>query len=177
MELKDLASFRTVDGRTVSDLSRNQPILLVCLRHLGCTFSRQALTDLREQRRSIEQTGTRLVLAHLEHDDVAVPVLSRYGLEDVPHISDPHAQVYESCGLTRGGARQLFTPRTLWRGFRAAVLDRHGAGWPGADVRRMPGAFLVEGGRIVCAFRHTTSSDRPDYAALCRRELQTASSR
>lgn len=165
----DPTSFRTSDGRTVADLSRDQPVLLVCLRHLGCTFSREALSDLRDQRSIIEQNGTRLVLAHLEDDAVAVPVFARYGLEDLPHISDPEAHVYESCGLERGGARQLFAPRVLWRGFRAALLDRHGAGWSGADVRRMPGAFLIERGRIVRAFRHAASSDRPDYATLCRR--------
>jgi hypothetical protein len=172
--LIDPTSFRTSDGRTVADLSRDHPMLLVCLRHLGCTFSRQALADLRNQRRSIEQSGTRVVLVHLEHDDVAVPVFARYGLEDLPHISDPEAHVYESCGLERGGARQLFTPRVFWRAFRAALFDRHGAGWSGADVRRMPGTFLIERGRIARAFRHATSSDRPDYETLCRREMTVA---
>ena len=89
--------------------------------------------------------------------------------EDLPHVSDPEAHVYESCGLKRGGARQLFAPRVFWRGLRAALLERHGAGWSGADVRRMPGAFLIEQGRIIRAFRHATSSDRPHYATLCRR--------
>ena len=171
MALIDPTTFRTSDGRTVADLSRDRPVLLVCLRHLGCTFSRQALADLGDARHRIERSGIRVVLVHLERDDVAVPVLARYGLEDLPHISDPHAHVYESCGLERGGARQLFTPRVLWRGFRAALLDRHGAGWSGADVRRMPGTFLIERGRIVRAFRHTTSSDRPDYTALCGVEI------
>lgn len=167
MALIDPTTFCTSDGRTVADLSRDRPVLLVCLRHLGCTFSRQALADLRDQRHGIERSGTRLVLVHLEPDDVAAPVLARYGLADLPHISDPEAHVYECCGLERGGARQLCTPRVFWRGFRAALLDRHGAGWSGADVRRMPGTFLIERGRIVRAFRHATSSDRPNYTELC----------
>ena len=169
MELMDTVSFRTSDGRTLADLSRDRPVLLVCLRHLGCTFARQALADLREQRQAIEQSGVRVVLAHLEDDAVAAPVFARYGLEDLAHVSDPGAHVYESCGLTRGGARQLFAPRVFWRGLRAALLERHGAGLSGADVRRMPGAFLIDHGRIVRAFRHATSSDRPDYTALCQR--------
>ena len=170
MELINTASFRTSDGRTIADLSSDRPVLLVCLRHLGCTFSRQALADVRDQRRAIEQSGTRVVLAHLEDDAVAVPIFARYGLDDLPHVSDPEAHVYESCGLKRGGARQLFAPRVFWRGLRAALLERHGAGWSGADVKRMPGAFLIDRGRIVRAFRHATSSDRPDYETLCRRD-------
>jgi len=168
MELMDAGSFRTSDGRTIADLSCDRPVLLVCLRHLGCTFARQALADLRDQRWAIESTGTRLVLAHLEDDAVAVPVFARYALDDLPHVGDSGARVYESCGLTRGGARQLLSPRVFGRWLGAAVLDRHGAGWSGADVRRMPGVFLIEHGRITRAFRHATSSDRPDYAAFCQ---------
>ena len=168
MELTHVASFRASDGRTIADLSRDHPVLLVCLRHLGCAFARQALADLRNGRRTIEARGARLVLAHLEDDAVAVPIFTRYGLDDLPHVSDPEARVYESCGLARGGARQLVSPRVLERWLSAALFDGHGAGWSGADVRRMPGIFLIERGRIVRVFRHTTSSDRPDYAAFCR---------
>jgi hypothetical protein len=145
-----------------------QPLLLVCLRHLGCAFSREALADLEAQRGAIEAAGARLVIAHLEPAAVAAPVLARYGLGDVETISDPRAEVYEACGLARGRVGQLAGLRVLRRWFEAAVRDRHGAGFTGADVRRMPGVFLVERGRIRRAFRHATSADRPDYVRLCR---------
>lgn len=158
-----------MDVSELAELSADRPVLLVCLRHLGCAFSRQALADLRDQRRAIEEAGARLVLAHLEDRATARPLLERYALGDVPAISSPDARVYESCGLGRGRLAQLIGPRVLWRWLVAALVERRGAGWTGADVRRMPGAFLVERGRIVRAFRHHTTSDRPDYAALARR--------
>lgn len=144
-------------------------MLLVCLRHLGCAFSREALADLQAQRAAIDASGARLVIAHLEPPSAAEPMLRRYGLGDVATISDPTARVYESCGLKRGSAGQLVGPRVLWRWLTAAIVEGRGAGWTGADLRRMPGAFLIRRGHIVRAFRHSTTADRPDYASLCSR--------
>jgi hypothetical protein len=151
------------------NLSSERPVLLVCLRHLGCAFSREALADLQQQRAAIEASGVRLVIAHLEPPSTAEPLLQQYGLGDVATISDPTARVYESCGLGRGRVAQLIGPRVLWRWLTVALLERRGAGWTGADVRQMPGAFLIERGEIVRAFRHERTSDRPDFAAICSR--------
>ena len=158
---------RTVDALVT--LSSQQPVLLVCLRHLGCAFSREALADLQAQRAAIDASGVRLVIAHLEPPSAAEPMLERYGLGDIATISDSSAGVYQSCGLERGRVSQLIGPRVLWRWLTVALVERRGAGWTGADVRRMPGAFLIERGEIVRAFRHHQTSDRPDYAALCSR--------
>ena len=158
-----------MDVSALASLSAERPVLLVCLRHLGCAFSREALADLQAQRRAIEASGARLVIAHLEAPSIAEPLLQRYGLDDIATISDPTAQVYESCGLARGDVKQLVGPRVLWRWLIAALVERRGAGWTGADIRRMPGAFLIQDGRIVRAFRHRMTSDRPDYVALCSR--------
>lgn len=153
----------------VQSLSAERPVLLVCLRHLGCAFSRQALADLRDQRDAIEASGARVMIAHLEPRPVAEPLLQRYGLGDVPTISDPSARVYESCGLNRGRVSQLMGPRVLWRWLVTALVKRRGAGWTGADVRRMPGAFLIHQGRILRAFRPRTTADRSDFRSLCSR--------
>ncbi len=158
-----------IDHQMVQSLSAERPLLLVCLRHLGCAFSRQALADLRDQRGAIEASGTRVMIVHLEPRPVAEPLLRRYGLGDVPTISDPSAEVYESCGLSRGRISQLVGPRVVWRWLVTALVKRQGAGWTGADVRRMPGAFLIHRGRVMRAFRHRTTADRPDFRSLCSR--------
>ena len=96
-------------------------------------------------------------------------MLERFGLADVPAISDPSGRVYDACGLERGRWPQLLAPRVLRRWVAAAVRGRVGAGWTGADVRRLAGVFLLENGRIVRAWRQQTSADRPDYAGICSR--------
>jgi AhpC/TSA antioxidant enzyme len=158
-----------VDHEALRSLPADRPVLLVCLRHLGCAFAREALADLRTTRAAIEASGAQLVLAHLEDPATARPFLQRYGLDGVTAISDPSAHLYTSCGLRRGGVRELLAPRVVWRWPATAILRRHGAGWTGSDLRRMPGAFLLDRGRIVRAFRHRTTADRPDYVALCSR--------
>jgi len=158
-----------MDVDALASISSERPVLLVCLRHLGCAFSRQSLADLRDQRDAIEANGARLMIAHLEPPSVAEALLQRYGLGDVPTISDPSARLYESCGLNRGRIAQVVGPRVLWRWLVTALVRRHGAGWTGADVRRMPGAFLIHQGRIVRAFRHRTTADRPDFRVLSSR--------
>jgi hypothetical protein len=167
--IRDRAAGLPLDVEALASISSERPVLLVCLRHMGCAFSRVALADLRDQRAAIEASGVRLVIAHLEPPSVAEPLLHRYGLGDVTTISDPSARVYESCGVSRGRFTQLAGPRVMWRWLIAALVQRRGAGWTGADVRRMPGAFLIDRGRILRAFRHQTTADRPDYRALCSR--------
>ena len=53
-----LAGALTSTGASLAELSRQQPILVVFLRHAGCTFCREALADLATQRAAIEKTGT-----------------------------------------------------------------------------------------------------------------------
>ena len=41
-----LREIRTEDGVSLADLSATAPVLLIFLRHSGCTFCRQTLSDL-----------------------------------------------------------------------------------------------------------------------------------
>ena len=143
-----------------------RPVLLVLLRHFGCTFCREAAADLARRRADIEAVGSQLVLVHQGDDADAAAFLSTHGLDDLPRVADPQAVLYRSLGLRRGSFRQLFGPRIWWRGLIAGVVRGHGIGRPVGDGFRMPGAFLVVSGRIVHAYRHATAADRPDYVQL-----------
>jgi hypothetical protein len=48
---------RCQNGESLLSLSRRRPQLVVCLRHLGCTFCRESLADLARLRSEIESTG------------------------------------------------------------------------------------------------------------------------
>ncbi len=160
---------RTQVGATLLDLSQESPILLVFLRHAGCTFCREALTDLAMQRRPIESTGTRLVLIHMgSNDGGGAGFFARYGLGDVARVSDPAKNIYRAFGLGRGGVGKLFGPKVWWRGFQAGVLHRHGFGRMVGDGFQMPGVYLVFHGEVVRGYRHQSAADRPDYLALAK---------
>ncbi|MFN0102537.1 MAG: SelL-related redox protein [Bryobacteraceae bacterium] len=153
-------------GRTIDALSKNQPVLLVFLRHFGCTFCREALADIRVQRSRIEAAGVRIALAHMSRDAEAAAFFARYGLENVARFSDPGRGLYRRFELRRGDWRQLFGFNVWVRGARAVFADRHGLGMPAGDGFQMPGAFLVLNGGIVKAYRHDTAASRPDYCKL-----------
>ncbi|MCA9136395.1 MAG: AhpC/TSA family protein [Planctomycetales bacterium] len=159
-------SFRTQHGESIAELSRQQPVLVVFLRHSGCTFCREALQDLSDQRHQIESNGTKIVLVHMGDNDTSRPFFQAYGMDDVGRISDPKCELYRAYDLGRGRLSQLFGAQVFWRGFKSAILDRHGFGKLDGDGFQMPGAFLVRDNKIVTAFRHETSASRPDYCAL-----------
>ncbi len=156
----------TSAGLSIAELSQRRPVLVVLLRHFGCTFCREAVADLATRRAAIEAVGTQLVLVHQSSDAEASAFLSARGLGDVPRVADPEAVLYRSLGLRRGSFLQLFGPGVWWRGLGALLVGRHGLGRPVGDGFRMPGAFLVVSGRVVHAYRHATAADRPDYVEL-----------
>lgn len=160
-----LQNTSTNHGESLAALSSRAPALVVFLRHLGCTFCREALADLRDRRERIESGGAQIVLVHMAPEDVAAPFFDKHGLGDLPRISDPDQSLYRAFGLRRGSLLQLFGPKVWWRGL-VATLRGHRVGKLVGDGFQMPGAFLVRNGKIVSAFRHRSAADRPDYTTL-----------
>ena len=159
---------RCQNGESLLSLSRRQPRLVVCLRHLGCTFCRESLADLARQRQEIESSGTGIVLVHPTDDERAAALFASYGLSDLPRFADPDRVLYQTLGLARGSFLQLLGPRVIWRAV-AATLRGHRLGRTDGDTRQMPGVFLVQDGQIVEAFRHRDVADKPDYQAIASR--------
>jgi peroxiredoxin len=156
----------TTNGETLSSLTERSPVLLVFLRHAGCTFCRQTLSDLHEQRKAIESRGLRIVIVHQGTPEEGQEMLKRFQLGDLSSISDPKCHLYRAYGLRRGDLKSILAPSVWWRGFRSVILEGHGAGKVSGDLFQLPGAFIVEGNRIRSQFLHTTPADRPNYCTL-----------
>lgn len=157
---------KTQHDVTIDELSRLSPVLLVFLRHAGCPFCREALADLAARRGDIERQGARLVLVHMGSKEQGTRFFARYGLGELPRISDPDRALYRAFGLPRGSFADVIGPKVWWRGFQAGILGRHGAGRMVGDGFQMPGVFLLFHGEIVRSYRHQSSGDRPDYLSL-----------
>jgi len=164
-----LAQFQTQEGKSLLELTHEQPVLLLFLRHLGCTFCRETLADVESRKDDLARKGIRPVFVHMSQDPQEVlNLFSQYHLEDCAHISDPQKDLYRAFGLQRGSLAQIIGPKVLWRGFVAAILEGHGFGAPKQDPFQLPGVFLVHQGRILRDFRHEYSSDRPSYEEFTR---------
>lgn len=157
---------KTADGRSLAEISDQSPTLVVFLRHIGCTFCREAVADLARMKPRLDASGTGVVLVHMSEAARASSFFASMGLPGVPHVADPGRDLYRAFELRRGRLSELFGIRVWIRGVRAGLLDRHGVGKLEGDGFQMPGAFLVHRGRIIRAFRHQTASDRPDYCQL-----------
>lgn len=105
------------------------------------------------------------MLVHMGTDEQAREIVERYGVGDMPRVSDRRRRLYAAFGLVLGGLGQILGPRVVRRGIEAS-REGHHRGMPVGSVRQMPGTFLVYRGAIVNAFRHERISDRPDYLAL-----------
>jgi len=153
-------------GKTLKELSADRRLLVVFLRHAGCTFCREALSDVSARRARIEQDGTGLAFVHMSTEPRAREMFQSYGLADLPRFSDPQQVLYRAFELKNGSFRQLLGPGVLWRGFYAALFQRHGFGLPEGNGLRLPGVFLIHQGKILRANRLRTAAERPDYEAM-----------
>ncbi len=157
---------QTQFGISILEHSRLRPVLLVFLRHVGCTFCREALSDLADKRKAIEGTGTQIVLVHMGREEAAEQILRKYDLLDIPRVADPKLTLYEAFGLERGTMAQLLGPKVWLRGFKAGFLGKHGMGGAEGDVAQMPGVFLLFHGETLKSYRHQSAADRPDYLEM-----------
>lgn len=161
-----MAAARTSEGVSLLEMSERSPVLVVFLRHLGCTFCREALSDMARAKPTIENAGVRICLVHMVGDEKAAAYFTRYNMGEAARVSDPGKALYKAFKLSRGTLAQLFGPRLWVRGFKAAILDRHFVGTLQGDGLQLPGAFLVRNGEIVRSFRHADAGDRPDYCEV-----------
>lgn len=160
-----LAEAQTRSGGSLAELSNRQVVLLVLLRHSGCTFCREALADLAVRRAEIEAKGARTALVHMGTAESFAGFAASYGMGDVAAVSDPERRLYRGLGLRRGRLGQLFGWSVWWRGAKSFFEGHH----PGAlegDGTQMPGVFLIHQGRVVRRFVHGNAAERPDYVSL-----------
>lgn len=171
-----ITSARTNAGHTLDDLSHDRPMLIIFLRHSGCPFCIEAMTDLSKQRRVIESSGVGVVLVHMGDEPGSQEFFDSNGVGDIPRISDPEQKLYMSFGLKRGNLWQLGGPKVWWRVFQAGLVGKR-VGKAVGDAWQMPGAFLLHRGEIIAAFRHRSQADRPDYVRLACPRNEFASER
>jgi peroxiredoxin len=167
-----LSEVRSNKNLTLDELSHRSPVLVVFLRHAGCTFCREALADLQQQRQQIAANGCSLAIVHLSNDAAMAKLIANYQLDDVPRFADADLRLYRAFGLSRGTLWQLLGPHVWFPGAKA-FFSGHGLGMIDGDGFQMPGAFVIHHGKIVKAFRHASPADRPNYAELSQAALMS----
>lgn len=167
---RELLSWHSTDkGENLLEISNQQPTMLIFLRHFGCTFCRETLTDISRYREAIQRQGTHIVLIHQLSEPEAVEELKKYNLQDIDHVSDPELILYKGFHLRRGTLSQLFGWKEWKKFIEKGIFGGLGIGLPGEqDPFQMPGIFLIYRGNIVKQFIHKSASETPSYMDLAR---------
>jgi hypothetical protein len=158
-----LASIHTESGASLLALAEESPVLLVFLRHFGCSFCRLAIGQIAELSGEFEARSVRPVFVHMGPPEIAKATFDFYGLCDVERVNDPEQAVYHHpvFGLQRKGPLYHISKLAVWRGW-----FKHGIGNSQGDIQQMQGVFFLKGPKIVRKFIHRTIADEPDYLAI-----------
>ncbi len=156
-------------------MAEHAPVMLVFLRHFGCTFCRETLADVARHRDAIAATGAQVAFVHMSPPAEADRWFAEYKVADLPRISDPDKHLYRLFELEEGSLNQLANPRVWWPWFRTAVIEGHGAGAAGPNWRQLTGVFVVHRGKVLDGIRHGDSTARPDYVGFLTRVLNGGS--
>ena len=162
-----LRETRAESGRTLLELADARPVLLVFLRHFGCSFCRQTLDDVSKVRAKIEGRGTQVVFVHLGTPERAKPFFDYYQLSSTERISDPEGRLYAAPAfkLARVSWWHILRP-PVWIAWLKGAIFVYRIGAIKEDLHQMPGVFYLRERKIANLFRHRTIADRPDYLAL-----------
>lgn len=166
-QLEDIDAV-TNKGVSLRSISSEKPVMLVFLRHFGCTFCRESMATISRDKDKITASGTGIVIVHMSDDVVADKFLRKYHLSDVHAISDPDKHLYESFALEKGGYKQLFGLKVLIRAIIAGIFGRHSIGRIRGDYQQLPGVFLFHKNKVIKSYRHYTAADTPDYVYLAQ---------
>ncbi|SFS20794.1 AhpC/TSA family protein [Granulicella pectinivorans] len=163
-----LAGVRTESGVTLLSLTGQSPVLLIFLRHFGCSFCRQAISDVANLRDELSRRNVRPVFVHLGTPERARPFFDYYHLPNVERISDPAAILYRTppFGLRRQHwSTHFFIPKVI-QSWLTGSIKKYGIGSLQDDANQMPGIFFLKDGKVARTFLYKTIADQPPYLKL-----------
>jgi len=165
---RTLGSIHMESGTSLLALVEASPVLLVFLRHFGCSFCRQAISDVAELKPELDKRGVRPVFVHLGTPERAKPFFDYYRIGDVERVSDPEARVYQLplFALPRMHPALTLLQPSVWMGWLKGAIFKHGIGAIKEDGHQMQGIFFLKGPKIVRQFRYKTIADEPNYLKL-----------
>ncbi len=166
--LQVLGESSTESGRTLLELLDQAPMLLIFLRHFGCSFCRQSLDQVSGIRKELESRGVRPVFVHLGTPERARPYFDYYQLSDVERVSNVDGSIYaHPCfALPRAHPLSHFLQPAVWKAWLRTTIRKYHIGMIHEDGYQMPGLFFLRNRAIVRAFHYRTIADEPDYLKL-----------
>jgi len=167
--LPELATTLTTNrGQTLRELSHDQRLLVVLLRHTACPFCQEAIDDLKRARPELEEQGTVPVLVHqATESEFIASMFEKAGVADVPRIGDPQEILYDMFDVRKGNLWQLCGPQVIWGVVRVMLKGLRPAPKMVGSFSRLNGAVVIENNTLVARHRYRSQADRADLPGLC----------
>lgn len=148
---------------TLGDQLGTETHLLIFLRHFGCIFCRETVSELR--RTAEADAGFPRILFFFQGSPTEGRAFLRKYWQEACAVADPDKSLYAAFGIGRGGLRQMFGPG-VWSAARRARKKGLSQGARSGDVWMMPGVFLVRARHIVWAHEYAHAGDQPDFECI-----------
>jgi len=126
----------------LSSLWRVRLTALVFVRHLGCTFCKEQVKDLRDHAAELEEAGLGVAIITPDTVEHNAAFAAEHAVPFVV-LADPRRAVYAAYGFREGSLGQLLNPHVVARGAVATLrgnIARRSAG----NARQLPGLALVD---------------------------------
>lgn len=153
---------------SLSDLWAQGPLVLVFLRHFGCTFCREQVSLLRRDYSKFRALGVQVACVAQGDAKTGKAFSIFFDLPFPLLLCGDDLTVFHAYGLERGTAGQLFGWRSWIHGL-SATLRGHLVGRLVGDGFQMPGAFVIDAqGTLRFTHRHQDAADNPSAQELLR---------
>lgn len=154
---------RELGGARFEDQLAPDGTLIAFLRHLGCSFCREMIADMRSAAES-DPAFPPVLFVHQGSVEQGEELFAKLW-PTARAISDPQKRLYGAFKIERGRVKQLIAPGVLSKGL-AAIAKGHWVGTIVGDPLLMPGLFFVRNRKLVWRHRFTHIGDHPDFKAL-----------
>lgn len=155
----------------LSEFWQRQPILLIFLRHFGCSCLAERWERLAVEIPEYEKAGAKIVAIGQGEPERTTEVVRRRGYP-FPVLSDPERKAYEAYGLLEGTPAQVlhdfpWKPNDRETGEKLVSSRRSTEQALVDNPWQLPGEFVIGGsGRIVHAHRYQYCEDFPPKTVL-----------
>ena len=153
-------------GNSLYQLSNEKNVLLVFVRHFGCTFCRETVSEIAKLDESIKGKNLTPVFIHMSDPSFGDEFFAKYYKHPVEHVSDPSRLLYKSLNLKRGTLLQLFGPKIWLKGLWCGFFKGRGLGPIEGDALQLGGFFILSRGQIVFEHKTKTAADFFELSVL-----------
>lgn len=157
-------NFKDSNGKKISEHLKESKVLLIFLRHLGCTFCKKVVSEFSREFAKGGLEGFKPIFVHMSEQGRGEQFFKSYDLEGIAHISDLDQTLYEEFGLKRGSLVEVIGPKVVISGMKD--LLKFGIGKLEGDGFQMQGAFILKGENIENSYKSKIVSETVDFSSF-----------